>query len=268
MEKERFITDKLQRLTEKIKKANYKDCDKEYMARRAEERINELQQRGVNCVDRFVQKLLDRIGDKEAYLDILMEGRFAIILARNNFLDIEIEYAKKGPDLKARWNRKTVYFEVTRRHSEVDEWGEWAQREGAYCVLSDRVDNTIYRIGGKLSQLQDNEINIVVIWSDTIRLLPPVIKEAFEYIKQEITNEPKKYKNLSGVLFTEGGGVDSATLKQFWFFENDKTSKPLGPRLAKKLDSLHERDPKQVKREFEELADAFQRHRSSNPPTP
>jgi hypothetical protein len=261
-EKERVINNRLQRLIEGIKKANYKDCDREYMARLAEERINELQQREVNCVDKFVQKLLDRISDKEAYLDILMEGRFAIILARNNFLDIEIEYAEKGPDLKARWNRKTAYFEVTRRHSEVDEWGEWAQREGASFVLPDKVENTIGRIRGKLSQLQDNEINIIVIWSDTIRLLPPVIKEAFEYIKQEITNEPKKYKNLSGVLFTEGGGVEGTTLKQFWLFENDKTSKPLGLRLAKKLDSLHERDLKQLQREMDELAAALRRLRS------
>ena len=85
MEKERIIKDRLQRLIEGIKKADYKDCDKEHIARLAEERINELQERGVYCVDRFVQKLLDRIGDKEEYLDILMEGRFAIILARNNF---------------------------------------------------------------------------------------------------------------------------------------------------------------------------------------
>ena len=153
MEIDKIIKGKLQRLTEEIKRANYKGCDKEYMSRRAEECINELQDRGVNCVDRFVQKLLYSASDKEAYLDILMEGRFAIILARNNFSDIEIEYAEKGPDLKARWNRKTVYFEVTRRHSEVDEWSEWAQQEGAFSALPDKVENTIGRIRRKLSQL-------------------------------------------------------------------------------------------------------------------
>ena len=262
MEKERIIKGRLQRLIEGIKKADWEDCDKEYMARLAEERIDELQQSGVNCVDRFVQKLLDRVDDKDAYLDVLMQGRFAIILARNGFKEIHIEYCSEGPDIKANWNRNTVYFEVTRRHSEVDEWGEWAQEQGAFFVLPDKVDNTISRIRGKLSQLQSNEINIVVIWSDTIRLLPPSIKEAFEYIKQEITNEPKKYKNLSGVLFTEGGGVEGTTLKQFWLFENDKTLKPLGPRLAKKLDSLHERDPKQLQREMDELAAALRRLRS------
>ena len=110
MEKERIIKNRLQRLLEGIKKADYKDCDKEHMVRLAEERITELQKRGVYCVDRFVKILTDRVNDKEDYLDILMEGRFAVILARNNFSHIEIEYCDEGPDLKARWNRKTVYF--------------------------------------------------------------------------------------------------------------------------------------------------------------
>ncbi len=191
-----------------------------------------------------------------------MEGRFTVILARNKFSEVHIEYCEEGPDIRANYNKQTIYFEVTRRHSEVDEWGEWAQEQGAFLVLPDSVENTISRIRGKLSQLKNNEINIVVIWSDTIRLLPPSIKEAFEYIKQEITNEPKKYNNLSGVLFTEGGGIEGTTLKQFWLFENDKTLKPLGPRLAKKLDSLHERDTKQLQSEMDELAAALRRLRS------
>ena len=260
-EKERVIKETLARLVEGIEKAAWRDCDKQYMAQRAKELISELQKRGVYGVDRFVSKLLHSIGDKEAYLDILMEGRFAIILAKNNFLDIEIEYAEKGSDLKARWNRKTVYFEVTRRHSEVDEWGEWAQEQGAFSVSPDRVENTISRISGKLGQLQNDEINIVVIWSDTIRLLPSVMEEAFRYIKQEIADDPKRYGNLSGVLFTEGGGVDSATLEQFYLLENDKASKPLGLRLAQKLKSLHERNPKQLKKEFEELATSLKQLR-------
>lgn len=258
VKQEQIIQERLQRLTERMKQLGYND----YMVERVKERVGELQQRGVSCVDRFVQKLLDRISDKEAYLDILMEGRFAVILARNNFSDIEIEYAEEGPDLKARWNRKTVYFEVTRRHSEVDEWGEWAQEQGAFFVLPDKVENTISRIKGKLSQLKDDEIYIVVIWSDTIRLLPPIIKEAFEYIKREITNEPKKYENLSGVLFTEGGGVDGTTLQQFYLFKNDKALKPIGTCLTKKLESLHEQDIKQLQREMEELAVALRQLRS------
>ena len=105
---------------------------------------------------------------------------------------------------------KTIYFEVTRRHSEVDGWAEPAE---AAFVLSDTVKKTIRRIKRKLSQLQSSEINIVVIWSDTPKLLSQDVAEAFEHIKQD---DPEKCKDLSGVLYTEGGGVDSATLKEYY----------------------------------------------------
>jgi len=258
VEKGRIIKGRLQRLIEGIKKANYEDCDKEYIARRVEERINELQQRGVNYVDRFVQKLLDRIGDKEAYFDILMEGRFAIILARNNFLDIEIEYTQKGPDLKARWNGKTVYFEVTRRHAAEDEWAV----EGASFVSSDKTENVISKIRAKHRQLQSGEVNIVVIWSDTVRLGYLELEEAFQYIQLEIQQEPELYKDLSGILFTEGGGVSPTRLTPFQLFKNYKASNPLGTRLARKLESLYERNPKQLQGEFEELTAALERIKS------
>ena len=253
---EPIIKERLQRLIERIKKANYKNCDVGHMAQLAEERINELQQSGVNCVERFVQRLLDRIGEKEEYLDILMEGRFAIILARNNFSDIEIEYCDEGPDLKARWNRKTAYFEVTRKRPSEDDKRFSRPGAGAYWVKPAESEDIIGKIQGKLPQLKPGEINIVVLWSDTPAWNQGVLKEAFEYIKQEITDGPNEYRNMSGVLFTEGGGVNTTTLQQFYLF---KASKPLGPRLAQKLKSLHERNPKRLKREFEELAAAMRR---------
>ncbi len=251
---EELIQKRLQRLTERMSELGYN----EYMIDRVKERTSELQQRGVKYVDRFLQKLVNRADDKEAYLDILMEGRFAVILARNNFSDIEIEYTEQGPDLKARWNKKTIYFEVTRRHSEVDEWAEPPE---VVSISSDKVENTISKIQEKLSQLQSGEINIIVIWSNTINLLPYDMREAFEYIKQEIKDSSQKYKELSGVLFTEGGGINTSTLKQFYLYKNDKALKPLGTRLTLKLESLHERDPKQVQKEIDELAAAIRKLR-------
>ena len=244
MEKERIIKDRLQRLIEGIKKANYKDCDKEHMARLAEERINELQKRGVYCIDRFVQKLLYRIGDEEEYLDILMEGRFAIILARNNFSDIEIEYCDEGPDLKSRWNRNTVYFEVTRKRSIED---EWAGQLEDHKLPSNKIGNIIGKVNSKLKQLKLGEINIVVFWSSTVAVYKHRIGEAFEHIK----NDPEKYKDLSGILFFAEGGFSIPTMKQCCLFKNEKALKPIGPRLTKKLDSLNELSPKQLKRERE-----------------
>ncbi len=256
MERKRIIEERLQRLIEEIKKADYKDSDNKHMARLAKERINELQQRGVYCVDKFVQKLLYRVKDKEAYIDILMEGRFAIILTRNNFSDTHIEYIDKGPDLKATWNRNTIYFEVTRsRPNEEDE----RVRNIATFVSSKSLENIKSKIRDKIPQLQSGAINVVVIWSDTVSWLPCIMKEAFKDIEQEIQQNSGVYKKLSGVLYTEGGGVDSATLKQFYLFENKEASKPLGSRLFNKLDNLHERNINQLQRENEELAAALRK---------
>ena len=248
------IEDKLQKLITRMGELDYNS----YMIGLVTERVKELQQRGVVGIDKFVQKLTDRVNDKDAYLDILMEGRFAIILARNNFSKIQVEYAGSGPDLKAIWNRKTVYFEVTRRHSAIDEWAE--VREGSLPPL-DEPENIISRIQQKLGQLKIGKVNVLVFWSDTTAVVSLNMKEAFEYIKKEIKQNPGTYQDLSGVLFTEGGGVSASTLKQFRIFENNRASKPLGMRLVKKLESLHEEDPKKWEREFEELANALRKQR-------
>ena len=220
--------------------------------------VYELHQNGVHCLGRFIRKLL-ATRDKISCSNIITEGRFAIILARNNFSDIQLEYTEKGPDIKAAWNRDTVYFEVTRRLPDVD---EWADGFDINKLSRDRTENIISKIEGKLRQLQSGEVNIVVIWSDTVRLSLPDVAEAFKYIQQEIYHNPGIYKDLSGVLLTEGGGVSSSTLKQFYLFRNDKASKPLGTRLAQKLESLHEKDPKKLQKEFEAIAKALRQYRN------
>ncbi len=209
-----------------------------YMIERAKERIIELQKRGVQGVDKFVKKLRDRLNEKEDYLDILMEGRFAIILARNKFSNIHIEYCQEGPDLKANWNRNTVYFEVTRKRPSEDD--RIIQSSAAF-VSPATTENIIDKIRVKIPQLQTNGVNIVVIWSDTITLGKPELEKAFESIRDEIKETPEEYKKLSGVLLTNGG-YNSGTLKQFYLFENDNASKPLSPRLTRKLNSLHEQN--------------------------
>ncbi len=250
-EKERAIKDRLQKLTERMKLVGYNN----YMIQRAEERVNELQRRGVYDVDKFVRKLTDRVNNKEDYLDILMEGRFAVILARNNFSHIHIEYAERCPDLKASWNKRTVYFEVTRKHPSRED--QQFSQSGANFLRHARSEDIISRIQGKKRQLQSGQVNILVMWSDTPTWNQVVLEEAHEYIKQEICDDPEKYKDLSAILFTEGGGVSYGRPKPFYLFKNCKAAKPLGTRLARKLESLHEENPKQLQREFEELAASF-----------
>ena len=254
LQKERIIKEKLQKLIERIRLM--KEVDNDHVIKLAKERINELQQRRICGVDKFLQKLFDSAHNKEDYFDILMEGRFAIILARNKFSEIHIEYCEAGPDLKANYNDNTVYFEITRRRPTED---DQAIQSRAAFVSRDRAENIISKIQGKLRQLQSGEINIVVIWSDTISWNQHELERAFEYIKQEIKDDPEKYKDLGSVLFTNGGGVDMATLKQFYLFKNDQASKPLRPRLTKKLESLHEQNPERLQRECEEIAAAMKR---------
>jgi len=248
----RVIEDRLQKLTLKMEELGYNS----HMIGLAKERVNELQQRGVLGVGEFLQKLTDRVNDKDAYLDILMEGRFAIILARNNFSEVKVEYYDEGPDVEANWNRNTVYFEITRRHSEFDEWADLPE-DNSWPF--DKPEDIISRIQRKLRQLKTNELNVIVFWSDTLAVLSRGMEEAFEYILQEINQNPGMYQELSGILFTESGGVFSSTLRQFYLFKNDRASKPLGTRLANKLESLNEKDPKKWQKEFEDLAKAVRR---------
>ena len=250
------INYKLQKLAEKIKGLGYP----EHWARLTVECVDELQEKGVLAVDRLVQRLerCTKGNDEREYWEVLMQGRFAVTLAHNNFSGIEVEYCSNGPDIKATWNRNTVYFEVTRNRSLEDEWAD--QREPfvrSIVASQDSIEHIIIKVKAKLKQLKDAEINIVVFCSSTIEVDEHDIGEAFKLIEKD----PKEYEKLSGILFTNDWGVNTSTLKQFYLFKNDKASKPLGIRLAKKLESLHEQDIKQLQREIDELNIAFRRLR-------
>ena len=244
------VGDRLRQLVGQIKVTGYK----EHWIELTREIVNELQQRRVQCIDKFVRRLerCTKGKDPRAYWDILMEGRFAVVLARNGFSKVYIEYADKGMDIKANWNRNEIYFDVTRKRS-IDD--EWAKNFEDLKLPSNKAGNILGKIDSKLRQLKSGRINIIVFWSSTLAVDKSKIEEAFKYIE----NSPEKYKDLSGVLFTESGGVNMATLKQFYLFENKGASKPLGPRLFNKLNNLHERNINQLQREREKLAVAFRK---------
>lgn len=248
MEKqEQIIEDRLQKLIKKMKELNYES----FKIERIRKQVNELRRKGVRGVDRFVQKLLNRADNEEGYRDIEKEGRFAIILARNGFSGVtfikeDIEH--KSPDLKATWNKNTVYFEVTRKRPVEDELAK--EQEDTKFPSSDPED--IYsRILGKIGQLMDGKINILVFWSGTVAVDKFKMKEAFEYIQQEIEQDARVYQKLSGILFFGEGGLSVPTMKQCYLFKNEKALKPIDPRLTKKLDSLNELSPKRLKIERE-----------------
>ena len=227
------IQRRLEELRDKMAELGYKSA----MIRLAKETINELQQKGIHCVDRFARKLLDRVNE-EGYLDILMEGRIALILAKNGLSEIFIEYSDEGPDIKANYNGKSVYFEVTRRRpNEEDE--RLRQSKDPIWISMTRTEIIIERIQEKLGQFESGEINVVVYCSETVTMGLPDIEEAFKYIKQEICHDPERYKKLSGILFTESAEIPLTDLWGFYLLENKYASERLGTHLAKKLKSLH-----------------------------
>jgi len=242
----------LDKLCNKMARTGYANFD----IRRVKELIEELQRGGIQGTAAFTRILSDRVANRQEYLDITKEGRFARILSRNGFSQIHIEYSPQGPDVKADYNRQTVYFEVTRvRPDEEDD--NWEQSEASF-VGSKSAENILQKIQDKLGQLLDGEINIVVYWSSTVQVQATHVGDAFTYIQQEIEADPERYQKLSGVLFTEEEGIDMSTQKQYYLFENNKASLPLGIRLARKLKSLHTQDPKVLARRYKRLGEHFQ----------
>lgn len=239
----------------------YKDGYEEFRIRRIRELVCELQKKDIQGIDRFIRKLSQRTSGKQDYMDIFIEGRFAVTLANNGFSQIDIECFGKGPDISANYNNQTLYFEVTRRRPEKD---EWAESFDINAEKSDSPQNIISKIQDKLVQLLDGELNIVVYWSSTSKVTHPELNGAFSYIQQEISGDPKRYDRLSGILFTEMEGIDLSTLKQFYLFTNHKASKLLGPRLTSKLESLHSRPVKELQRERRDREAAYKRLYSEN----
>lgn len=222
-----------------------------FKVERIKKQVNELRLKGVHGVDRFVQKLRNSADNEEAYRDIEKEGGFAIILARNGFSGVvfvkeDIEH--RSPDLKAVWNKNTVYFEVTRKRPIED---EWAKEQEDTRFPSGGPEDIISKIQGKVGQLIDDKINILVFWSGTSAVNISIMREAFKCIQQEIAQDTRVYKKLSGILFFAEGGCSVPAMKQCYLFKNEKALKPIGPRLTKKLDSISERSPKWLKRERE-----------------
>lgn len=246
------VSSLLSQLSETMRQIGYD----EVIIMKLHKRVDELSRRKIAGIEPFLRKLLERASNRQEYRDILMEGRFAIILARNGFSQIEIEFSDQGPDIRASYKGNTVYFEVTRkRPNEQDE--DWEQSEAAF-VQSATIGNVILKIHSKMSQLKSDEINVVVIWSDSIGFGKPEVYEAFEIIKKKMDNNPDRYKDLSGVLLTEGGGIDVATMKQFCLFRNDRARKQIPNKLAMRLEKLSERD---IRRKIADLERALKRLR-------
>lgn len=225
---------------------------------RLHEVIEDIVKYNIQGIDPFLRRLLRAVGVKEEWVSIRREGRFAVVLAKNGFSPVYLEPSESGPDIKTYYNGNAVYFEVTRRREDVEEW-KLAEPNVVDWIKPDSAENTIARIQGKVNQLQPGEINIVVLWSDTIALNHLKMQEAFQCIQQEIENAPGVYGTLSAILFTTGG-VNMSTLKQFYLYQNANAAKPLPAAIIQKLETMTERDLAELQKEYDEIAEAMRRH--------
>jgi len=243
----------LNQLVSKMTPPVYNDVN----IQRLYEVIEDIVKYNIQGIDRFLRRLLRAVVVKEEWVNIRREGRFAGVLAKNGFSPVYLEISKNGPDIKAVYKGYTIYFEVTRRRAATDEW-KTEQPDALNKIEPDSAENTISRIFGKVRQLQPDEANIVVLWSDTIGLNHLEMQEAFQYIQQEIENTPDGYRILSAVLFTTGG-VNTSTLKQFYLYQNVNAAKPLPAAIIQKLETMTERDLAELQKEHDELAKSIWR---------
>jgi len=231
-----------EKLIEKMRVLGYK----EHWINNTVDWINRLNNVRVDGVGKLIRKML-KVNSKLECSDFIAALRFTNILARHNFKEIQLEPYASGPDIKARWNRKFMYFEVTRRRPEVDEWVDDFDLDN---LPLETPENIISKIHAKVRQLKYGEINVVVFWSDTSRVKPDEMSKAFEFIRDEIKRNPGTYNKLSGVLFTENEAINVNRLKQYYLFPNENALRPIGPRLANKLNNLLVYDRKQLERRY------------------
>jgi len=222
---------------------------------RVKELIVELHGSCVKGISKFIQKLSQRIVDKQDYMDIFVEGQFAVTLAKNGFSEIRLECSATGPDMEAVYSHQTICFEVTRRRYEEDEWAETFEPDRVKPDSSQRI---VSKIQDKLGQLREGQTNIVLYWSSTAKVMAGEIAGAFSDIQCGIDADPALYRKVSGILFTENEGYDISSLKQYYLFRNNSASAPLGIRLANKLESLHS-DLKEMRKKRRDIEAACKR---------
>ena len=240
-----------------LRDAGYSD----YMQSVAVELIDGLTQYGVYGVGRFIRRLISAArssSDYQNYLDIMVEGRFALLLAKRGFSAVQLEYSTNGPDISANWSRNAIYFEVKRTRPREDD----SRIQNSVIWKGHDGPNVIGMIQQKMRQLRENERNVIVLWSDTVNLMIDDMDKAFSYIRQHISRDSNAYRKLGGILF-KGGGYSFSPLRQFYLFENSKALKPLGTRLCAKLRNLFEQNPRELVDENEALGRELRR--MSNP---
>lgn len=205
--------------------------------------LQDLDQGNIKNLDGFYNILMERLENKEQYLDIWIEGKTALTLAFNNF-NVTYNPLGNGPDLLAEDFGHQLYVEVKRYR---EDWLtrrklEEATEKGTKYGRGQRdVEKLIGDVLKKTSQLPRGEIDIVFIRSDNITIEEVDFKLAMHDFDEMVRSNPV-YRRISGILF-DSGWVNIRTGQRFYLHLNPQAEKPLSLVLAERLRNLEEPPP-------------------------
>ena len=159
------------------------------VAEQMEQRILELHNLGIQGVENLIKKL-NRAPDLATFRDYWLEGTYSLVFAANNSLVTMEPCGEKGPDMLIKINGCDIYAEV-KHFRQVP----YPTNRKARFISS--------AIKEKLTQILDNEINIVVIRNGRLDMSIWSFYKGIYLCKALCRGNAdwaKKWSNLSGII--------------------------------------------------------------------
>lgn len=197
----------------------------------------DLESQDVSNMSPWMSELERNVGDLQDYLDILAQGRAALLFACNGF-SVTMNPMDRGPDLKLEEDGKVIYVEVKRLRPGSAELAAEARahaRNGA--VVLDvgrqvaRMHEAISEKNRQGSTLPASSYYVVCIRSDSVVGLQE-LKWAVDEIERTNDQTASVLKNVGGVL-VDIGGIQWPEMVSFHFWPNPKVQGTL--RVDEKL---------------------------------
>jgi hypothetical protein len=155
----------------------------------------------IENVDQYVKDLRKYIGNADDLMDHAMEGQFALGFAIRGAKVKMQPNGSKGPDLFVIDNDVSSFIEIScfRRDEGLEKCLYWKDGE-SLKVYPDGVHEVYSKIIGKIGQLIDGQINLILLFSRH------VARENIDFeiaVDQYVTNETNLglHKALSSVIF-------------------------------------------------------------------
>lgn len=200
--------------------------------------IDTLSQYNSKNLDKYINKLILYLPQKEQFVDIIIEGEMAIWFSQKKFEITFYPSGEKGVDLQIFWQPYQVFVEVSHfREDDVTneklKKGEFINGQEVLVRYGGRNDlETLYsKIIRELEHLPNDEIGIIALKSDNVRIEDIEFESVIDCLNIE-AKENDTLKNLSGVLF-DRSWFSRGT--RFYFWRNTRASMPIDEILCNQL---------------------------------